>query len=71
MSLVLIFITKSQFGPSIFFLSHFGLCFRKFDINLVFSVTGTVTVLIEVPRGHVSVLGFFDFFLNSLFIYFF
>jgi len=51
MPLVPIFITKSQFGPSIF-LSHFGLCFRKFDLNLVLSVIGTVTALIEV--SHVS-----------------
>jgi len=47
MSLVSIFVTKSQFGLSIFF------C-----LNLVPSVSGTVTPL----KGcHVSILGFFDF----------
>jgi len=47
MSLVYIFIAKSQFGSSIFFisiwfvyffLSQFGFCFGKFDLNLFLSV---------------------------------
>jgi len=62
MSLVLIFIVKSQFGPSIFF-----------HLNLVPSVSGIVTPL----KGcHVSVLGFFYlyfyfYWIIYLFFYFF
>jgi len=49
MSLVLIFITKSRFG-SFIFLSQFGPCFGRFDLNLVLSVSGTITALDGVSR---------------------
>jgi len=43
------------------FLSQFGPCFGKFDLNLVIFVSSTVTTLNEVPRVSSWIFYFFDF----------
>jgi len=58
MPLVYIFVMKSQFGPSIIFISIWSL-FWKFDLNIVISVSGTIIALMWC---HVSVPPFFEFF---------
>jgi len=50
MSVVPIFGTKSQFDLYIFFLFQFGLCFGKFDLNLIIYGSGTITTLDVVTR---------------------
>jgi len=62
MSLVPIFVTKSQFGPSILFSSQFGSWFGKFDFNVVISVSGTITTLNGVSRVSSSIFWIFYFF---------
>jgi len=62
MSLVPIFVAKSQYSPSIFFSSQFGLCFGKFDLNLVIFVSGTVIALNGVPHVSFSIFLFYFIF---------
>jgi len=65
--LVLIFVTKYQFGPSIFFISIWSL-FWEIWCNQVFSVSGVVTVLNWVSCVSFWIFEFFYYFL--LFYYF-
>jgi len=63
MFLVLIFVAKSQFSPSIFFSSQFGSCFDKFDLNIVLFISDTVTTLNGVSRVSSSIFWIFFYLL--------
>jgi len=65
---VFYFCSKILIWSLYFFLSQFGSYFGKFDLNLVISVSGTVTTLNGVPRVSSWIFYFlfyfFDFFLK-------